>query len=102
MSDTGDFLLGVLVGGVLGFAAGLMVAPESGERTRQQLREQAQAVAEEVFDGAGEFTIKLKDGAEDIIRRASSQMPAAEKLDSTLGEVEDKLEDLERQLDPSS
>ncbi len=41
MSDTTDFLLGMVIGGVLGFAAGLMVAPESGDETRQKLKEQA-------------------------------------------------------------
>ncbi len=99
MSDTTDFLLGMVIGGVLGFAAGLMVAPESGDETRQKLREQARIVADDFRDGAGEFTVKLKDGAEEVMRRASSHIPSADDLDDKLGSVQRKLEELEEQLD---
>lgn len=101
MSDTTDFFLGVLVGGVLGFAAGLMFAPESGDETRRKLREQAKIVAEDFRDGAGEFTVKLKDGAEEVMRRASQHVPSAEDIDDKLGAVEKKLGELEEQLDPT-
>ena len=99
MSDTTDFLLGMVIGGVLGFAAGLMVAPESGDETRHKLREQARIVADDFRDGAGEFTVKLKDGAEEVMRRASSHIPSADDLDDKLGSVQRKLEELEEQLD---
>lgn len=99
MSDTTDFLLGMVIGGVLGFAAGLMVAPESGDETRQKLKEQAKIVADDFRDGAGEFTVKLKDGAEEVMRRASRHMPSADDLDDKLGSVQRKLEELEEQLD---
>ncbi len=99
MSDTTDFLLGMVIGGVLGFAAGLMVAPESGDETRHKLREQARIVADDFRDGAGEFTVKLKDGAEEVMRRASRHMPSADDLDDKLGSVQRKLEELEEQLD---
>ncbi len=101
MSDTTDFLLGMVVGGILGFGAGLMFAPESGDETRQKLREQARLVAEDFRDGAGEFTLKLKDGAEEVMRRTSRHMPSAEDLDEKLGAVEKKLEELEENLDPT-
>ncbi len=102
MTDTGDFLLGMVVGGILGFAAGLMVAPESGESTRERLRDQARSVAEEFREGAEEFTIKLKDGAEEVMKRASTQMPGPEELDAKLETVEQKLRKLEEQLESSS
>ncbi len=99
MSDATDFLLGMVVGGVMGFVAGLMVAPESGDETRHKLREQARVMADDFRDGAGEFTVKLKDGAEEVMRRASRHIPSADDLDDKLGSVQRKLEELEEQLD---
>ena len=101
MSDNTNFVVGVLVGGLVGLAAGVMLAPESGEKTRQKLKEQARVVADDVRDSAGEFTIKLKDGAEEVMKRAQSQVPY-ETLESSLAEAEKKLEELEGQLDPGS
>lgn len=36
-SGFGSFLAGVVIGGLVGAAVGLLVAPDSGERTREQV-----------------------------------------------------------------
>ncbi len=101
MSDNTNFVVGVLVGGLVGVAAGLMLAPDSGEKTREKLKEQAKVVADDVRDSAGEFTIRLKDGAEEVMKKASSKIPY-ETLECSLADAEKKLEELEGQLDPGS
>ncbi|MFO7941747.1 MAG: YtxH domain-containing protein [Bacillota bacterium] len=101
MSDNTNFVFGVLAGGLVGLAAGILLAPESGEKTREKLKEQARVVADDVRESAGEFTIKLKDGAEEAMKRAQSKVPY-ENLESSLAEAEKKLEELEGQLDPRS
>jgi len=40
------FVIGVCVGGALGVVAGLLLAPESGARTRQKLASEANRVAD--------------------------------------------------------
>ena len=39
MSKKGDFLVGIFIGSILGAAAGLLLAPSTGEETRVQLME---------------------------------------------------------------
>ena len=42
MSDEGrgaEFLAGVIIGGLIGAAVGLLLAPQPGEETREQLRD---------------------------------------------------------------
>lgn len=43
---SGAFILGMLVGGVVGAATGILVAPRSGRRTRRLLKKSAQALPE--------------------------------------------------------
>ncbi len=102
MSEGSNFFVGMLMGGVMGFAAGLLVAPDKGEKTVHQLRQQAQSVAEEFRDGAEEFSVKLKDGAEDALHRAAGNVPTGEEMEETLSEIEARLAELEQQLDTES
>lgn len=102
VSNNGDLFVGMMLGGVMGFVAGLMVAPESGEDTRDRLREQARTMAEEFREGAEEFTVKLKDGAEEVMRRSQENLPDPDQLDGKLEQLEQKLRQLEEQLDSSS
>ncbi len=46
----GGFLAGILVGGVLGTLAGILIAPRSGKETRRILKKSADALPELVED----------------------------------------------------
>jgi gas vesicle protein len=51
----GSFLAGILIGGLVGAAAALLLAPQSGEETRTQIREKSIEIrdrAEVSMDGA--------------------------------------------------
>lgn len=54
MSEKDDFakgiLTGALVGGLIGIAVGLLIAPKSGDETRQEIAEKAKDFAEKVQD----------------------------------------------------
>jgi len=52
-----NFFVGVLVGGVIGAAVALLVAPQSGKRTRRQLMKAASTAR----DSAGERWEDLTD-----------------------------------------
>jgi gas vesicle protein len=102
-----DFLAGILVGALLGAAAALLLAPQSGEQTRALLREkgvelkdQANAVGvearkrvemleEQAKDKAGQLQTQVKHAVqegktagaetkEDLLAKANPQPPAAE------------------------
>jgi len=73
----GGFLAGVLFGGLAGAGAGLLFAPQSGERTRAQIQEKTieirdQAVktmedaAAEVRTKANEITAGMQKQAEEL------------------------------------
>jgi len=80
-SDFGAFLTGFFVGGLIGAGVALIFAPQSGEETREQIRqkginlgEQASQAAEEARYKAeqalSEARVKLDEAAVDLQKRA--------------------------------
>lgn len=82
MCDRKGLLCGLLLGGLAGLAAGMLVAPERGEDARRKLREQARTSAEE-------FAVKLKDGAEDIMHVARDHIPTEDGPTEKPGEEQE-------------
>ena len=60
------FLIGVTVGGLVGSTIALLMAPESGEILRSQLRERGQNFFYEVRHAADERKIELRQRLEDM------------------------------------
>jgi len=67
-----SFIIGIAVGTLLGAGFALLVAPQSGRRTRRQI----QRAAEDIGDGTRE---RLGDASEDVRRRAQRAVRAAER-----------------------
>lgn len=72
-SDLGSFLSGVIIGGLLGAAAALLLAPQSGEETREiikekgiELRDKAQETAEEARTRATELAHQVESRSKEI------------------------------------
>ena len=55
------FLIGIFVGGVVGSTIALLLAPDSGEELRAQLRERGQVFMGEIRHAADARRIELKD-----------------------------------------
>ncbi len=81
MCDRKGLLFGLFLGGLAGMVAGMLLAPERGEDTRQKLREQARTSAEE-------FSVRLKDGAQDFVRMARDRTPGGSESEYSAGEHE--------------
>jgi gas vesicle protein len=69
-NEGGGFVLGLLTGTVLGVGLGMLFAPKAGSELRQQLSEQAGALANQAQDGyrnatesAGQWAEKGKETA---------------------------------------
>lgn len=69
MSDKGDFLAGLIVGGVIGLAVGVFFAPDAGDQTRTVVRERATDTLDRVRDVGG----RLREGV-DRVREGVTQV----------------------------
>jgi len=61
MAKTGGFLLGAVVGGMVGAVAALLMTPASGTRMREQLREYVDRVKLEVNTAIQNKRSELKE-----------------------------------------
>jgi gas vesicle protein len=93
--DFGSFLSGLLLGGLVGSAVALLMAPQSGDETRQLLREKgielkdrtnegleaayarAEAAAAEARARADELAVVIKERGEDLRERGQAVIDAA-------------------------
>jgi len=78
--SAGKFLAGFLVGGAIGAVAGILLAPKSGEETRQMLAEGAK----DMLDKADETVKQIQSKADDVV---SDMQKKGE-------EIKEKLQDL--------
>ncbi len=74
----GSFLMGFIVGGVVGVVAGLLLAPKPGSETRADLadygevvRERAEEVAAQVRDRVGPAVESVRDAVGPVIEQMS-------------------------------
>jgi gas vesicle protein len=68
--EIGAFFAGFLVGGLVGAAAALLLAPQSGEETRGQIRQKGIELQTRAEDALGEARAKVDAVAADVKRRA--------------------------------
>jgi gas vesicle protein len=60
------FFIGVVVGGLVGSTIALLMAPESGEALRSQLRDRGQNFLADVRNAADSRRIELRDRLESL------------------------------------
>jgi gas vesicle protein len=60
------FLIGVFVGGLVGSTIALLLAPETGDELRSELRERGQNFVGEIRHAADTRRIELKDRLESM------------------------------------
>lgn len=85
-SDLGAFLSGVIIGGLVGAAAALLLAPQSGEETRAiikersiELKDKAAETAEEARHRAEMAAIDARHRAEELGQQAKERAEEAIK-----------------------
>jgi gas vesicle protein len=77
MNKIANFILGAFTGALIGGALGLLFAPYSGEETRQQLRQRAQYIQDEVQRAADERRAELENQLAELrAPRPSVKAPA--------------------------
>ena len=60
------FLIGIVVGGLVGSTIALLLAPERGEELRAQLRDRGQSFFNEVRHAADERKIELRQRLDEM------------------------------------
>lgn len=92
MADTsgGEFIAGFLVGALVGAAAALLLAPQSGEQTRTLIRERGI----ELGQRADELTVEARRRAEELQAEAVER---AKKVQTQAKEQAEKLQDTVKQ-----
>ena len=66
------FLIGIFVGGLVGGIIALLMAPESGEKLRSQIRDRGQGVMNDIRHSADARRIELRNRLETL--RAPREM----------------------------
>jgi gas vesicle protein len=80
MGDKGDFLAGLVVGGLVGMLVGLLVAPAPGDETRRKIAVQAGDAGSRVREGAARTAAAVRAGAETAATRATASVQQAGRL----------------------
>ena len=71
--ETGAFLAGFILGGLVGAAVAMIMAPASGEETRRQIRERGIELRDRAEDAAEEARKRAEEAAMEARKRAAAQ-----------------------------
>ncbi len=86
-SDFGAFITGLFIGGLIGAGAALLFAPQSGEETREQIRQKGIELTEQASQMAEEARTKAE----------TALTEARERLEKTTEEIQTRIKELEQQ-----
>lgn len=82
MDNTGKTLAAFLAGAAAGALAGLLIAPESGDKTRNKLNKTANDILydlEDLWEASAERLKELADDAVEEIERYSKELSESQK-----------------------
>ncbi|WP_298246902.1 YtxH domain-containing protein [uncultured Christiangramia sp.] len=102
MASTGNTLLALITGAAIGAGVGLLYAPDSGDKTRKKLKDDAQNAQERLNKKYNETSSNLSEKARKArtdfeVRLEETLSSASHKADDILSAMESKLEELRKQ-----
>ncbi len=91
--DFGAFVSGFMIGGLIGAAVALLLAPQSGEETRLMIRDKGIELKDQVETTASDARIRAEEMAEDARARASdAQQRGQVVLEQQKSRIEEAIE----------
>jgi gas vesicle protein len=75
MADTGDFMAGLVIGGLLGFIAGVMLAPAPGRETREIIADKTHAAVKETRESVEEVSDVVKENVAKVVDLVKERLP---------------------------
>lgn len=105
--NTKDFLIGTLVGGIVGALTALFLAPKSGKELRGDLNDQAyllrektESLRETAIEKSSEITSTVKDKTSALSKKVSEQSQGlVNKVKGIKADVEDEQSEGENAID---
>ena len=79
-SETGAFLAGFIIGGLVGAATALILAPQSGEQTCSQIREKGIELRDRAGEMAEDARLRAEEAAVEARKRADELERRAKEL----------------------
>ncbi len=98
----GEFFAGLVIGGLVGAAIGLLLAPQSGEETRVQIRDAGIELKKRASETIAEAREKAEAITADARRRAEEITAEARKrADEIVSEARKRAEEIQAAIPPS-
>ena len=69
MGEKTDFLAGIVIGALAGIGLGMLFAPQSGQATRQRLKDRADEMGTRLRSGADEVSGRMRQSADELTQR---------------------------------
>jgi len=91
VSNKGDFLAGVVIGGIVGAVAGLLLAPASGEETRTKLAEKSREYKDIAKEKAREKSQETISYTRDKIGKLKDNFSGNKEVQEALNKVDQSL-----------
>lgn len=89
------FLKGVIIGGAIGAALGMLFAPKSGKETREKLMKEADRLKDELEKYADDFSDKANEMRADIEQKLKE---VKSKIEETADGFKEKIREKEEQM----
>ena len=84
--DIGNFLAGFIIGGLIGAAAAILMAPQSGEETRTLIRDKGIELREKAAESAEDARLRAEEAVEEMRLRADEVSQKARERAAELQE----------------
>lgn len=98
-SDFGAFLAGFILGGLAGAATALLLAPQSGEETRMQIRDKSIELKEKASETAEDYRVRADELSKLAKERADEYVTSAQHvLEEQLSRVQASKAEAENEL----
>ena len=99
MSKESKFLTGIVIGAIVGAAAGILLAPESGEETRKKIADKTSELKEDLEAKFKDVSEKIKNLENEALTGFKDKFYDVKgKIKEKYAHLSDKVEDLEKDI----
>jgi gas vesicle protein len=80
----GQFVAGLLIGGLIGSGVMLLLAPQSGKKTRRQIQEESIELRDQVTETVKDAASQVRGQAKEVMARAEKETKGLHKRGQTI------------------